>query len=376
MSVTDQFQDIVDPVSHDTLRALAELPAPVVSLYVPTSRHRPDADRSPLELRALADEAHQRLHADGTPAEQVEELLAPVRALQEDPVVWSEQADGLALFASPAGLRRYRLPRAVDAQCVVGPAPHLVPLVPVADGGDRYVVLALSRGRVQLYDATPTAITARPLGSVPGSDDDLHRRGVRQPQLQHQHQARGSAAGTGAVASHHGHSDPGEIADVQLDKFVREVADGLREQLGGADGPPIVLAAVAEYLPRLRDTGLLPTLLDDVVAGNPEQTPPAELLTRSLPIAAARLQTDRDARRERLAGLVGTGRATLDIDDVLAAGEQGRAADVLLDPDACTGSHRSPQIDQALAAALLTGAQLHHVPDLPDGARVAALLRY
>lgn len=380
---THQFQDIVDPVTPQVLRELADLPAPVVSLYVPTARSRPASERSPLELRALADEAQARLIADGASEQDALTLLAPVRELQQDPVVWSEQADGLALFASPRGLRTFRLPQPVEALCVVGEVAHLVPLVSLAAGDDRYVVLALSQRRVQLFDATPTGIAALTLGDIPADIDDVERRNVRQAQLQHQHQPRGG--GGGQTAGHHGHSSAGDVSDVQVEKFVREVAVGVRERVGSHAAPPIVLAAVAEYLPKLRETGLLPTLQEEIVPGNPDTTPPEELLERSRPIALARLDADRQERRARAEELVGTGRATVDPGAVLTAAREGRAAELLVDPAAggVTGqagdSHSGgpdSALDDAVAAALLTGAELHHVSGLPDGARLAALLRY
>ena len=137
MTDTAQFQDIVDHVAPETLRALAELPAPVVSFYVPTARHRPESERAPLELRALLEPAADELVAAGASEQQAQEILAPVRALQEDPPVWDEQADGLAIFASPAGIRTFRLARSVEPARVTGAVAHLVPFVPIAAGDDR-----------------------------------------------------------------------------------------------------------------------------------------------------------------------------------------------------------------------------------------------
>ncbi|GAB94872.1 hypothetical protein BJY21_002117 [Kineosphaera limosa] len=376
MTDAAQFQDIADPVTLETLRQLTELPTPVVSLYVPTARSRPESERAPLELRALLDPAREQLAERGLTDDETDALLAPVRALQEDPVVWSEQAEGLAIFASPGGMRSYRIARDVPASVTVGQVPHLLPLVPVAAGDDRYVVLTLSQKQVRLFEATPHSITQIDLGDTPADIDDMERRNVRQTQLQHQHQPRGG--GGGQTASHHGHGGAADIADIQVDKFVREVADGVRNRVGRtASAPPIVLAAVAEYLPKLKETGQLPTLQEEIVAGNHEATSPAELLERSRSIAAARLADDRQERRDRAAELLGTGRATLDPRSALAAAREGRAGELLIDPQAVgSADDEATALDEAVAAALLTGAELHDVPDLPQGAQLAALLRY
>lgn len=377
MTDTAQFQDIVDHVTPETLRALAELPAPVVSFYVPTARHRPESERAALELRAMLEPAADELVATGLSAQEAQEILAPVRALQEDPPVWDEQADGLAIFASPDGMRTFRLARSVEPARVTGAVAHLVPLVPIAAGDDRFVVLALSQRQVRLFDATPHSITPMPLGDTPADIDDMDRRNVRQSQLQHQHQPRPGAGGQ--TAGHHGHG--ADVSSVQLEKFVREVAAGVREAIGRHAAPPLVLAAVEEYLPRLTETGLLPTLLDDVVAGNPDATAPADLLERSREIAVTRLDAATAERRERAEELVGTGRATVDPGSVLTAAQEGRVGELLIDPDAegiagHDAAADATSLDEAVAAALLTGAELHHVPDLADSARFAALLRY
>lgn len=266
----------------------------------------------------------------------------------------------------------------------VGDYAHVSPLIPAVSGDDDVVLLALSQGRVRLFDADRTQLTPMSLGGIPGSIDDVERRGEREPQLQHQHEPRHN----GNVAAHHGHSGASDIGEVRLEKFMLEVANGVRSRLGASDTRPLILAAVSEHLPRLRATGLLPNLVDEAIAGNPDEASARELHDRALPLVERLLTERRDGLHEDLTATLGTGLASLDVEQIVDAARHGRVGHLFVDPEA--GGQPDPQagpeerrgamedtrVDQAILAAAATGAELHHLADLPDGVACAAVLRY
>lgn len=363
---TDGFTDIVDPVTPDTLKQLAGMSAPVVSLLMPTRRESTDGHDA-LLLRNLADEARDQLrehHADA----DADQILAPVYALVDDTWFWRTQAEGLAVYADAEQHHVFRVPRTLPQVAHVGAAPRLLPLVRTATGDEAFHILAVSQNSVRLFDATRDSIHQMDLGTAPASLDDMERQGTREPELQHQHVAGGAATFHG-----HGGADTGGLA---VQKFLGEVAAGVRDQIGADSRRPLVLAGVAEHLPVLQATGQLPTLLPESITGNSEHLRAGELLERAWPLVRVPITERREELAERFRAAHGTGNAITDPTELRRAADEGRVGTILapVEPGQ-NGRQPDEEDDLAVAAALITGAELA-VTELPEGAPVAALLRY
>lgn len=362
------FVDLVDDVTEATLRSLLTLTPPVVSIHLPTHRAHPNLTHDALVLRGLVDSAEGQARSgaaqgvDGIDLD-IDDVLAPVRQLVTDRPFWAEQGDGLTVIASADGYRTLRLPIAPEPTSRVGDRAHLVPLLPLLDGYRTFYVLALSLGQVRLFRATATSIEQLELGSIPASVNDIRRNNGREPQLQHQHQPRSS------VASFHGHGGT-DADDIDTAHFLREVAEQVRARLGADTSHPIVLASVTEHFPALAATGLLPTLLPDVVAGNPDATPAHDLLEAARAVVQHHLRLEAHEWREKAIDFLGT-RAAADLpDDVATTAAQGRVETLLVEPTAAVHA----DLDQVVADVLAHGGRLRSVPDLPAAA--VALLRY
>jgi len=379
--------DLIDVISMDTLRDLAAQPGPHVSLYLPTHRDLPDLRHDALAFRACVEEARAALAAEDVPGHVADALLNPLDELVADTPFWARQAEGLAVFAHPGGTLILRLPSDVPRRVVVGPHPHLRPLVPLATGADEFYLLALSLGDVRLFAGTQGSIHELSLGTIPASVADMERRHQSEPEHQHQHQPRSDG-----VARFHGHGGS-EYDAVAADKFFLEVATGLRERVGASTRLPILVAGVAEHLPALRARNLLPTLVDEVVPGNADHLAAAELHERAWPVIAPILTGRCGQEAERLGALHGTGRLLTDPAQILQAAQEGRVDTLVLAPAdradrdvaaradldvadrADVDAAVRAELDAALVAALGTGADLS-VATLPEGVRVAAVLRY
>ncbi len=363
------FADLVDEVTPEILRELTELKDPCVSLLLPTDRANRNLRHDALQLRSLAEQAAAQLRERGVDPDAI---LEPVTKMVGDTPFWALQGEGLAVYADVDGHHVFRLPRRVEPVAQVGAAPRLVPLVPVATGDESFHIVALSQNAVRLFAASRDGIQQIDLGSVPASLEDMERTGTREPELQHQHQL--SSRG---VATFHGHGGT-DSSDIAVANFVAEVAAGLRARLGANSTEPLVLAAVAEYLPALQATGQLPTLLDVAVTGNPESLRADELLGRAWPIVKSRLARRREELAERFRAAHGTGTAVSDPVELRRAADEGRVDMILVPPSGSgpsAGGRPDESDDVAVAAALRTGAQVG-VADLPEGIPLAAILRY
>ncbi|MFN8097993.1 MAG: hypothetical protein U0Q21_06865 [Dermatophilaceae bacterium] len=366
-ATTTAFVDIIDEVTPQTLRDLAATEGPCVSVYLPTRRAQTDPDHDGLVLRGLLDRASTDLGGRGVRSRDVDALLAPARDLVADRRFWTTQAEGLALIAAPDALHILRLPVAPEASVRVGDHPHLLPLIPIAAGDCAFHVLAFSPARVRLFRGTRSRLAELPLGSIPASIEDMERRHQREKELQHQHAPQGRT-----VATFHGHGGP-DLKGAALASYVKEVADGVRDQLGASATEPLVLAAVAEHLPLFRATGTLPMLVDTPVPGSPDTLNPGDLLERAWPVveaAVAKRHTDVIAKTERA---LAHGRGESRVAEVVRASREGRIDTLVIGPMVSDVS--ADVLDDVVTSAVATGAELCLRTDV-GAPGLVAILRY
>lgn len=299
-------EDLTDAPTRHSLTRLGDLSGPCVSVYLPTRR---DPDHDALVLRGLLEDAAARLRSRQVAEATIEDVIGPLHTLVEDRRFWSRQGAGVALFADRHNHLLLGLPHPVSPHAVVGTDPHLVPLVPRAafghpsapiagqsparevrletdrssaapDGtgggpvdGDQFYLLAVSTGRVRLFEGGTRSLRELHLGSIPRSVEAMQRRSGRHPRLQ-------SLARRAASATLRSHTGPSQAT---VHAFLHEVAAGVRTIIGADNTRPVVLAGSPEYLPVLRETQLLPTLMDEVLAG-PSRTTAWQLYKKAVPV--------------------------------------------------------------------------------------------
>src|SRR6266446_6844839 len=112
---------ILDRLSKESLQTLmGKQDGPCVSLLMPTDRTGVDRQQDQLSIRRLIREVESLVRARGQlHSAQLEDLLAPIRALLGDESFWLHASDGLAIFRSPTVFRAYRLPVHFKEQVVV-----------------------------------------------------------------------------------------------------------------------------------------------------------------------------------------------------------------------------------------------------------------
>ena len=382
MSGTPSLSSI-DPVTREDLDALARVEqGPCVSVQMTTHRSGPETLKGPIQLRNLLDTA------EGLGA--TAELLAPLRELLDDDDFWQHQAEGLVLYSAPGTFCRFRVPVEMPEHVEVSDTFRVRPLVPLVSDHDQFRVLAISQHSVRLFDADRYRIEELDLDGVPASmqealayDDDfprLHRKG-------------------GGAQHLHAHGAEEEQSGAELERFFRAVDHALHEKFG-VTGTPLVLACVNHYQPVFASVSTAHThVLDDVVEGNHERSSAQDLHAAAWEIANRHLSQDgRRASWQRFQDGLGTGLTATDLPTVVLSAAVGRVDPVFVAPgpsvygsvdvdsstvrvaesDSPAGELRVDLVDRALLDTLRHGGSVLSVDasDLPDGAEVAALLRY
>lgn len=379
-------------LTPEALRELAEVGGePVITVTIPTDQATAQPQQNAVRIKSAGDAVEQRLEELAyDQQQQIAPLLAPLEELQADVDFWAHQLDGLYVTVWPGGWRAYRLPYELRERVAVDVRPHLQPLLPAVAERGTFHVLALSQHHVRLLRASRTTVERVDIGQIDMPthidealrDDDLERPG--------QQSHSGSPGGNRAIW--HGHGG-GEHEQVLVDKYLRQVANGIDKLLGG-DPRPVVLAGVEEVCVQYRKhTGL--NVCDDIVAGNPDDANDAQLRDAAWPIVEPELRRPLEETVATFRAHHGTGMALADLPEILPAAEMGRVGSLLVRDGAERWGRFDPTnglqvdrdtpaegdedlVERAISLALQRGGEAYLVDPggMPVDAELAAVCRY
>jgi hypothetical protein len=311
----------MDLLTRDDVKTLlAEHPSPCVSVFMPA--HRGGSEEDPIRWRKHLAEAEERLVQTGRRAAEVKEFLVPARRLLEDITFWKNQSDGLAAFLAPRFLRLFRLPLTFEDRVVVAKRFSILPLLPLLSGNERFFVLSLSQKAVRLLQGTRDSVSEVDLTGVPQNlAEALLSHEAKQPFSFVGRRAGEGAGSWGGIF--HGHGVGIDDSKEELLHYFQKIDRGLHPLLK-EEKAPLVLAAV-DYLPPIyRLASTYPHLLEKGIEGNPDRLSSKELHDRAWPLVKPLFEEARQRAAAQYRQLAGTGRASGDLETVIAAAHEGR----------------------------------------------------
>ena len=354
-------------------RLLGTRGEPCVSIYLATSPIPQDAQRARIALKNLAADAAGQLEQVETERGVVPELRDALDDLIEDDDYWAEQARSLAIFASPAGVRTFRLPNRLRDAVEVGDRFYVKPLLRAVTFPQAGFVLALAAGSVRLvevlHEGPPFTV------DVPGLPTDA---ATASGNLDRSPSARFIGA---------------EGQKVRLRQYARKVDQALRGVLTGLD-LPLILAAPEPLNSIYRSLSSYPHLVEDGLRGSPEGMSDQELTAAARTVLdevhARQLSAMHDLFRLRFA----QDRASTDLTTIARAATYGAVDTLIADIDekvpgrvdeetgavafAVDDASSYGVLDEIARRVLMFGGRVFAVrrPDVPDGAPAAAILRH
>jgi hypothetical protein len=363
-----------------------------VSIYMPTYRTSPEAKQNPIRFKNLLKQMEERLIAGGFRKSAAKDLSANGRALVKDSMFWQYQSDGFAAFLSSNWFRYYRLPVSFEELLVITDRYHIKPLLPLLANDGRFYILALSLNEVRLFQCSRYNFTEIELGDIPGSLDEAIA--LDEPERQLQFHTK-TPQGTGnRAAIFHGHGAGEEEEKKSILKFFKQIDQGLQKML--LDDPaPLVLAGVEYLLPIYREASSYPQLMEEGIAGNPGGVKPEILQAEAWKILEPYFLKAREEASARYKQLAGSGSTSDDIVAIASAAYQGRIEILFtavgiqqwgtIDPATLSAELHEQQepgdedlLDFAAVYTALKGGTVHAIKpeEMPNGARLAAILRY
>ncbi len=351
--------------------------APSVSIYLRTTPVTQDTSVDRIELKNLLKAAMGEMEAADTPKRSIWPIRDAVETLVNDDDFWAEQANSLAIFATPDGIRTYRLPNRLTNMVEVSDRYHLKPLIRSVTFPQNAYVLAIGMGAVRLVEVSA----------------DLPPHEVRVPGLPRD---MGQALGKRSHVERKGDMSSGEGTSEHgmLTRYARAVDQALRPVLSGHERPLIV--AAAEPLASVyRSVSSYAGTAAQVIPGSADHTPDHELADAARGVLDAIYAHQISTLGELFGTRESQGRATTDVAQVARAATFGAVDTLIVDMDAVvpgtvgdedgavtfaeeTGPQSYGVVDEIARRALLSGARVVAArrADVPGGGDLAAILRY
>ncbi len=362
---------------------------PCVSLYQPTHRHHPDSAPDPIRFRNLVKSLEESLIQKYDKSD-LEALLRPFRALAGNADFWNHTLDGLAVLAAPGVFRTYRLQRPVPELVIAADSFHLKPLRRILQSADRFQILALSREEIRLFEGNRDVVDEiEPAEGVPRTVQDALGTELTEP-----HMRIASYGGIQKPGVQHGQGSRREEVNIDMERFFRAVDRAVLEHHSRPSGLPLLLAGLPENQGEFRKLSRNLFLEPDGITVGSDGWSDSALRERAWEILEPRYLARLGGFVDQFNAARGTGLASDDLDQVVAAAQQGRVATLLVDADQEIGGRidadgrvvrddlANPEVDDILddlgAMVARAGGEWIVVPSerMPTRNGIAAIYRY
>lgn len=356
-----------DEITADDLKAMAEANGPKVTIFLPTAPPQHQPKDTATRVKSLVNEARRKLVNAGVPESDAKDMMAPFDAIATDAPFLRQQGESLALFAARGLNLVYRLGVPVTEYTHVAEHFVLRPISETLTKSHAYYVLAVSRKKVRLFDATKDSVVQLDLQDVvPSTLEDVVDTDDRQTQLQNR--------SVGSAGLFHGQGGAADNQETEIQRFLQEVGSSLGDLLGRARSQPMVLAGVAENVSAVKAASSYPVVAKDSIQGNPDTNTAKELQQAGWDVVRPRFAANDDSAFDRFADVSGTGLGETQPDLIREAAVAGRIDTLFINPS-LNASDGSGDVNTAILHTKLNSGD---VVIISDGRveNVAALMRY
>jgi hypothetical protein len=366
----------VDIPTIDDLLKLSEERGPAcVSIYIPTSPVTQQAQSSKIELRNALAEVERTCRERGLSVPEITAIAEPLRALIDDSEFWRYQSNALAVFVTGSTVRTFRLGTEVAAEVLVCDRFRLGQLLQAVTFPQQAYVLALSESTARLIELGVGSPRTVDVEGLPPDTSALARLEVADKAAMPRPQ--GTTGGR-----------------IEQQKYCRLAQDAVLP-IVSRHKSPLVLAAPEPIGPAYQSISTYEHFAPEVVVGNFDEASNEQVVAKAEPILERMRQAEIEQWRSDFAEFENSGRATTDLAATARAATYGAIESLMIDPCAQVYGQLADEdgsvkfgnqgnsgdyslIDEIASRVLHSSGRVLAVPaaDLPNGAPVAAILRY
>ncbi len=336
----------MDRFGREEFRQLLEVDnSPAVSIYMPIERTELTNKALRLQFRAHVDDVVDRLQqAESVDDADRETIVHRLREMVEERTFWDRSGDGVAVFVAPDFEAVYFLAEPFDNQAVVGSNFHTRPLLDHIAAPSDFWVLAIGEKEVSFWEGSPTGVESVEIDDLPKSLQEALMMEEEPDQDGLNYQTGGNytfggrstdvGGGRGLPSPmYHGHGGGKEEHKAYLRRYFSEVSKGIRDYLGGAEGP-VILAAVDFCHPIFKQASKLRNLADEGIEGNVHFWNDKQIYEAAWPIAKQQMRHRIDEALQKWERAYGRGSAEVDPVAVGRRTVENRVHMLLLDEEA------------------------------------------
>lgn len=304
-----------------------------ISIYIPTHQSGLEVNEG-IDRIAFKSEV-QKVQAELEERElqnrTVSEILKPAYLLIEDLSFWKDQGQGLAVFINDKEFYSYRLPISVAPFSTISPMFDLTPLLPMLSGEDKYYILSLSQNKIRLF--RNTAFTYEEINiteSIPQNAQEVfavYEFEMEDKEKKAVKEGIKRTPGAGPLASHG--SNPEDSQYLYITEFLRNVNNGIAEQLK-EEKAPMIVAAVENLFALYKKVNTYRYLLDDFIPGNPDYISERELHEKALTKTKDHINKTRKKDIEKYSAWGGSGKTSYNLEVILTAAFDGRVESLFI----------------------------------------------
>lgn len=237
-----------------------------LSIYIKTNRtSNSDTDR--IRWKNACSNAAKQLNDFFTDDRDVRKFLRPATDLLEDDNFWMHLSDGLCMFINEDYAEKFILPIQFTNKVHLGNKFLLSPLLPFFKNRERFFLLDLSLNHIRFFEGNKHHITPVVINDlVPvGGIDETNILNDLNPNLQ--------SHGNGI---YHGHGKGNDAKEVNLEKYIREIDNGLAE-IFADENAPLILSGDISIVTTFKNISKYNNLVDAYIKGNNEHLNPVDL---------------------------------------------------------------------------------------------------
>lgn len=328
--------------NYKTLAKINDTSNALVTIQIATDRSG-DVQKFQIKYKNALAEAVQQLTDeslfDSNAMNEVNahKYLEKASALLDDISFWKNLSDGLIVFVSENVFEVFTVPVKLNDFTYVGNQFYLRHLLPLLGAEKRFFVLALSQNEVRFFEGNKNSITpVRISDLIPNGIDELIGVDDNEQTLQTH-----SGGGNGA-AIYHGHGGGKDDKNIQLEKYFKDVDDGLMKMLHD-ENAPLVIYSVDYQIPMYKGVSKYSNIMDVQVEGNPENDDPVLIHERVWSKLSSHFTKEKEKSKEKFEQAMVEDKASFAMNTIIPAALNGKVETLFVDSetDVAWGSYNS-----------------------------------
>ncbi|MBC7746711.1 hypothetical protein H7Y40_01880 [Pedobacter sp.] len=322
----------MDIVTWDSIASLLkQKEETVVSIYLPThSLPTPQTMREDqTRFKTLIISIRERIAASGLSTDSARVFTQSLDYVRDSPEIWTQTTEGMAVFVSEQELKIYKLPMECEERITIDRFFDITPLLALLVYDQPYYVLALAVHQPRLFKGTMYSL--EPVDVIL---PDSPEKALNIDELfSNSNTMRTSSTGRGTreKLSFHGLGDSRGAGSEERLKFFRMVDEMILDSKDFDPTLPLLIAGTSAEIAEYRDISKHDRILSSHIDGNQTKTQLSILHAATWPVIEWEVKrAKRHTLIERFNDLVGSKKASYDIDDIRDAAEIGRVDTLLV----------------------------------------------